>query len=165
MPANPNTSGEVHKVNSLSGAFFFFVCGLVMIIVGSKLVVDNAVKIASSFNISKEIISATVIAFGTSVPELAVTVAGILKKKSDIAVGNIIGSSIFNIILVMGAAIAIRPLQVSSDMISFMMPLMLVTSAALAVFMRTGYRLVRWEGACLILLYCIFLAYSIRNIL
>ena len=154
---------EHHKVNSMKHASMFFIIGLVMITAGSKVVVDSAVSIATGFHVPKEIISATVIAFGTSVPELAVTVTGILKKKSDIAVGNIIGSSIFNIILVMGAAIVIAPITVSSDMISFLLPLMLGTSFILAIFMKTKYRLVRWEGAGLLLIYAFFLYHSVMQ--
>lgn len=155
---------EEHKIKSISYATLLFCGGLIMIFSGSKMAVDTVVITAETFQIPKGIISATIIAFGTSVPELAVTLTSIIKKKNDLALGNIIGSGIFNIVLVMGVASIISPVKVSSDMINILIPLMIILAIILIVFMRTGYRLVRLEGAILLLLYISFIAYNISKI-
>lgn len=155
---------EDQKVNTMGKAALFFILGLVMIFSGAKMAVDTVVATAQSFNISKELISATVIAFGTSVPELAVTITGIAKKKNALALGNIIGSCIFNLVLVMGAAAVIVPIPVSAEMLNILLPLMLVTGFILVAFMRTGLKLARFEGIILLLLYVVFIAYNVLQI-
>lgn len=155
---------EAQKIKSISFAISYFILGLVMIFVGAKLSVDTVVVTAEKLNISKEIISATVIAFGTSVPELAVTITSIAKKKNDLALGNIIGSCIFNLILVMGVAATITPIVVTSEMLNVLLPLMILTGFILLIFMKTGNRLVRAEGVCLLAIYLIFLAYNLKQI-
>jgi len=155
---------EEHKIKSISYATLLFSCGLIMIFTGSKMAVDTVVITAETFQIPKGIISATIIAFGTSVPELAVTLTSIIKKKNDLALGNIIGSGIFNIVLVMGVAAIISPVKVSSEMINILIPLMVILGIILIVFMRTGYRLVRLEGVILLLIYISFIAYNISKI-
>lgn len=152
------------KVNSMLKAVLFFIVGLVMIFSGAKMVVDTVVKTAESFNMPKGLISATVIAFGTSVPELAVTITGIAKKKDALALGNIVGSCIFNLILVMGAASVIIPIAVSTEMLYILLPLMLVSGFLLVGFMKTGQKLVRFEGVVLLLMYLAFIAYNIKQI-
>ena len=156
---------EEHNITTMSQAFLYFIIGLVMIFAGAKMAVDITIVTAESFEIPKEIIATTIIAFGTSVPELAVTITSIAKKKNDLALGNIIGSCIFNIILVMGAATCISPIDVSSKMINILLPLMMFSGIILIIFMRTGKRLVRLEGIGLLLIYAIFIAYNIAQAL
>jgi cation:H+ antiporter len=152
-------------IKSVSSALLFFIIGFVMITFGAKLAVDNVVCIANRLNISKEIISGTIIAFGTSVPELAVTVVSINRGKHNLALGNIIGSCIFNIILVMGVAVVIQPLYVSDEMNNVFLPLMLFSGGLLIVFMRIGMKLVRWQGVVLTSIYFFYLVYNIRQVL
>lgn len=90
--------------------WFLIIVGLGGLVLGGELAVDNAVKIATSFGVSEKIIGLTIIAAGTSLPELATSVVAALKKKNDIAVGNIIGSNIFNIFFIMATSVLIRPL-------------------------------------------------------
>ncbi len=156
-----NTS---RKIQSIPIAISYFIFGLLMIFVGAKLSVDTVVKTAEDMNISKELIAATLIAFGTSVPELAVTITSIAKKKNDLALGNIIGSCIFNIILVMGAAATITPIAVSGEMLKVLLPMMMITGLILWLFMKTGNRLVRTEGLILLTIYIIFIGYNVSKI-
>ena len=152
-------------INTVFKSIIFFIIGFAMITFGAKMSVDAVVAIAQKLNISKEIISGTIIAFGTSVPELAVTVISIKKKKNNLALGNIVGSCIFNILLVMGVAIVISPVSISMEMSSVFMPLMLFSGALLAIFMRIGYSLKRWEGIILICIYFLYLSYNLKHIL
>jgi len=156
---------DEHFINTILKAIIFFIIGFLMITIGAKISVDSVVAIATTLNISKEIISGTIIAFGTSVPELAVTVISIKKNKNNLALGNIVGSCIFNILLVMGVAVVIRPVNISLDMSTVFMPMMLFSGALLAIFMRIGYQLARWEGIVLISLYLAYIAYNMKQVL
>ncbi len=139
--------------------------GFVMVVGGAKAMVDPVVWAARQLKIDPMLISVTVVAFGTSVPDLAVTVAGVLKKKHDIAVGNIVGSCIFNILLVIGACGVLAPIRMLSSSGMTNAWLMLPTGLLLTGFMVFGRKLVRWQGAVLLLLYCGFLAYNIAGVL
>jgi cation:H+ antiporter len=147
-------------IRSLSGAAVFFAVGLAMITCGAKMSVDTVVVTAEGLHVPKEIISATVIAFGTSVPELAVTVTGLRKDKNDLALGNIVGSCIFNLVLVMGTAVTITPIAVSDEMAKVSLPLMLFSGAVLLVLARNKRRLARWESATLLAVYVVFIGYN-----
>ena len=113
---------------------------------------------------SKALIAATIVAFGTSVPELAVTLASALKGRHSMALGNIIGSSIFNIILIIGVCATISPIKLSHEMTIVLMPVMCLCGLMLAAFMRSGWRLVRWEGMALLFTYVIYIGYNIIKI-
>jgi cation:H+ antiporter len=133
-----------------------------MVFVGAKAIVDNVVWTANYFNIPNGLIAATVIAFGTSVPELAVTLSGVYKKKHDIALGNIIGSCIFNIVLVLGISSVIMPLRSSVEM-QFMSLLMLITGGLLLFALYTGRKFSRAEGIFFLIIYLFFLGYNISK--
>ncbi len=156
----PEEAKHVHFTRA-SVAWLFLGVGLICIIVGAKLIVDNVVKIANDFDIPKPIISATVVAFGTSVPELAVTISGVIKKKNAIALGNIVGSCIFNILLVLGAVGVLSNVDVDSNSMFFLTPLMVSSGALLLLFMRTGRALVRVEGVVFLVLYSAYIAYNV----
>ncbi len=141
------------------------VLGLCMVIAGSKLLVDNVVWGAEKLGISTMVISVTVVAFGTSVPELAVTLAGVLKHRHDLAVGNIIGSCTFNILMIFGACALVRPLEIAGVDGAVNLALMVGSGVALLGCMATGGRLNRVHGAVLLLLYAGFLVYNCRALL
>ena len=103
------------KVLSYSKAVFYIILGLIGLIVGGKWIVDGAVEIAKFFNISESLIGLTIIALGTSLPELATSAIAAYKKQSDIAIGNIIGSNIFNIFWILGVSAIIRPLPFNAS--------------------------------------------------
>ena len=131
-----------------------------MVMLGSKGMVDPVVWGAQKLGVSMLVISATIVAFGTSVPELAVTLAGIIKNRHEIALGNILGSNIFNILLIFGVTGCISPLPLDGQFIGcFNVILMEVTAGALLLFMIAGKdHLKRAHGFALLVLYVLFMA-------
>jgi cation:H+ antiporter len=155
--------GEEHneaKFSSISKAWLFLLLGIVIIFLGAKAMVDNVIFAAKCFNISQGLIAATVVAFGTSIPELAVTITSIRKKKRGIALGNIIGSCIFNLLLIMGLCALINPLKIESSLLNVAIPIMLLCGVMLVVFMRTGWRLIKAEGIAFLAVYIGYLVYN-----
>ncbi len=151
--------------NSSEGAKMFkkiieFIAGCAGVFLGAKLLVESAIDIAAAIGVTQSVIGVTLVAFGTSVPELAVCITAIKKKAEDIAIGNVIGSNIFNILWVGGVASLVSPLAVDETLIRFSMPVMIFVAALLLVFMRTKWKLERWEGAVLILLYVGFIFFN-----
>ncbi len=156
---------EPVKFKSMIFAIIFLVIGLILIFLSAKLMVDTVVKIANDFNMDKALIAATIVAFGTSVPELAVTITSSRKNSHGLALGNIIGSCIFNLLLVMGATSMITEIKVDANMLNIIIPFMLSTGVILLIFMRTGWAIVKAEGIALILIYFSFIIYNVLNIL
>ncbi|MDD4655597.1 MAG: calcium/sodium antiporter [Bacteroidales bacterium] len=132
--------------------------GLAFLILGGRLVVINAVSIAEALGISQTVIALTIVAAGTSLPELATSVVAALRKNNDIAVGNIIGSNIFNIFLILGVSALIKPIKYNIDFNTDLFILGLGT-VLVFIFMFSGKKkkLDRWEAAILL---CIFIAYT-----
>ncbi|MDP2237875.1 MAG: calcium/sodium antiporter [Bacteroidales bacterium] len=134
------------------GLFIFL--GLAFLIIGGRLVVINAVEIAGSLGISETIIGLTIVAAGTSLPELATSVVAAIKKNNDIAVGNIIGSNIFNIFFILGVSALIKPVDFN---IKFNFDIYLLGAGTLMVFlaMFSGkkMKLDRWEAGILLMIY------------
>src|SRR3989338_5870304 len=106
---------EEIKIFGYSKAVLFIIFGLAGLVIGGKWIVDGAVKIAEFFNISQSLIGLTIVALGTSLPELATSAIAAYKKQSDIAIGNIIGSNIFNIFWILGVSAIIRPLPFNAS--------------------------------------------------
>lgn len=139
------------------------ILGLAAIIFGGDLVVDNGTKIAYSLGMSETLVGLTIIAIGTSLPELVTSISAALKKESEIALGNIVGSNIFNILFVLGASATISPLPVNDKMF-IDVTLMIVLTIILLVFSRTGFKVGKREGLVLVTAYIIYLVYIIlRN--
>lgn len=137
----------------LGKSLLFVVLGMVGIIAGSEMVVNGATILATTMGISERVIALTVVAFGTSLPELVTTVVAARRGEQDLAVGNIIGSNIFNICIVLGVPVVLFGTITPS---SFQMVdvIMLVASAALLfVFSVSTRRIMRWEGALMIALF------------
>lgn len=135
-------------------ALLWFVVGLATLLMGSQAMVWGAVSIARSFEVSDLLIGLTVVAIGTSLPELATSVTSVLKNEPDIAVGNVIGSNMFNLLPVLAIAGLIAPTTVPPEALQRDFPVMLTLSVALVVmswgFRRPG-RIARWEGGVLLL--------------
>jgi len=144
---------ETHRYTYLM-ASFFVIAGLAGLVIGGRLIVTNAVILAQSFGLSERIIGLTIVSIGTSLPELATSIIAVRKNNVDIAIGNVVGSNIFNIFLVLGASTIINPVQVNPNSM-FDMVLNIVAGALLFLFIFTGKgnQLVRWEGIGLFLLY------------
>lgn len=136
--------------------------GLAGLVGGGKLVVDNAVAMAQSLGVSEKIIGLTIVAAGTSLPELATSVVAALKKNADIAIGNIIGSNIFNIFFILGASVMIRPLPYN-PLFNTDVYLLLGGTIFLFFAMFTGKRrrLDRWEALILLGIYVGYTGYLV----
>ncbi len=111
-------------------AILLFISGLIFLITGAEMLVRGASKIASVLGISPLIVGLTVVAFGTSAPELAVSIGGAISGQADVALGNVIGSNIFNVLFILGLSAIIVPLSVSQQIIRFDVPLMITVSVA-----------------------------------
>ena len=132
--------------------------GLAVLVVGARLLVGAAVDIARAFGLSEALIGLTIVAVGTSLPELAASVVAAAKREGDIAVGNVLGSNLFNILCVLGFAALLRPLD--ADGVSRIDLAVMLGLAVLALpILRTGYRIGRREGAVLVAIYAGYLAW------
>jgi len=142
----------------------FIILGLTLLIAGGRLVVTNAVKIAEILGISQTIIGLTIVAAGTSLPELATSVVAAIKKNNDIAVGNIIGSNIFNIFFILGVSSLIKPLHFN---LNFNWDLYLLGFGTIllfvAMFSGKKKKLDRWEAGILLLIYVGYTIYLINK--
>lgn len=142
--------------------FLFIVLGLAGLVLGGNLFVESACDIALSLGISETVVGLTIVAAGTSLPELATSVVAARKGSSAIAIGNVVGSNIFNIFFVMGMCATIAPMKVGN--ISYIdLALMLVSMLMLWGFSFSKRKIERWEGALLIIVYLIYLSYLVYN--
>lgn len=138
------------------------IIGLAMLIGGAELLVKGASKIAAAVGISPLVIGLTVVAFGTSAPELVVSLTSVIQGKSGIGLGNVLGSNIFNILFVLGLASAITPLVVARQLIRLDVPMMILVSLAVFFFSWNGY-VEWWEGLILVLTGIGYTAWIIRQ--
>ncbi|MDD3788298.1 MAG: calcium/sodium antiporter [Petrimonas sp.] len=134
--------------------------GLAGLIFGSDLLVKNSVILAKHWGMSEALIGLTIVAIGTSMPELATSVVAALKKQSDIAIGNVVGSNIFNILLILGAAGVISPIQ-TKDINLLDSVYLLLLSVVLFFFMRMRRNINRVEGTVLFLMYIGYFLYKL----
>ncbi|MBP8239962.1 MAG: calcium/sodium antiporter [Saprospiraceae bacterium] len=140
----------------------FVLVGLAMLILGSSWLVDGAVYIAQSLGVSDLVIGLTIIAAGTSLPEVATSIIAALRGERDIAVGNVVGSNLFNIFFILGiAAVSGGGIAVADSAIRFDLPVMTVVAFACLPIFFTGSRLDRWEGAVFLMYYIAYTAYLI----
>ncbi|MBU1120933.1 hypothetical protein KJ660_03585, partial [Candidatus Micrarchaeota archaeon] len=140
-----------------------FAIGLIGLYLGARLLVDSSIAIALFFHIPESIIGLSMIAIGTSLPELMVSFSSIRKGLTNVLLGNIIGSNITNILLVVGAVGLIAPLNVPEQILSYFNPFLLIISAFFLLFVWRGFRVGRKQGLALILLYALFI-YSLVSI-
>jgi len=138
----------------------FLLVGLALIILGADYLVSGAVEIARLFNVSEEVIGLTMVAVGTSLPELATTIVAAIRKHSDIALGNVLGSNIYNTVGIGGITALVAPMPVSPSMMRVDIPIMVAISVLLVVVVATGRRVTRWEGVTLLALYAVFIGYQ-----
>ena len=155
MSESKNEDGQTRR--HLLSNIVYIVIGLACLLVGSHILVKSAIFIAGSFGISEMVIGMTVVAFGTSVPEMATSVVSALRKEADICVGNVIGSNIFNILMVLGSVALVRPLNVVRETLFFEFPIMLLFSIALIPMIRGNMRVNRLEGIVLVSGYFAFI--------
>ncbi len=153
------------KSTSLIKQLIFIVVGLGLLVQGSDWLVDGAVAIAKYYGISELVIGLTVISIGTSLPELATVISASLRGKQDLVVGNVVGSNLFNILLVIGFTSLIAPngLTVSETAIWFDMPVMIAAALACLPIFFSDYLIERWEGGLFLAYYFAYTAYLFLN--
>lgn len=131
--------------------------GLAVIILGGKLLVEGAIGLARHAGLSETLIGLTIVAIGTSLPELVTSIIAAIRKHSDVALGNILGSNIYNILGIGGVTALLAPTTIPAEIVRFDALVMLAATAALLVIARTGYRISRLEGAALLAGYSLYL--------
>ena len=156
-----NTDLEIKEMSYMKSSLYI-VGGLSGLIFGGKWIVDGAIKIAEGFNVSQSLIGLTIVAIGTSLPELATSAVAAYKKQSDIAIGNVVGSNIFNIFFILGFSALIRPLPFSktSD-IDIIMTIFSSLILFLIMFIGKKHTIERWQGITMIIIYIGYVAYLI----
>jgi cation:H+ antiporter len=150
------------KLYSMPKAILFITLGLGLLVLGGQLIVNNAVVIAKELGLSERLIGLTVVSIGTSLPELATSVAAARKKSVDLAIGNIVGSNIFNVFLVLGLSALITPIPVSPEaLLDILVNILASTLLFLFLFTGRGRQLERLEGSVFLLIYATYLAFLI----
>ena len=156
---------EAVKPMTTGKAVMFVLCGLAGLVIGGKMIVSSAVQIATDLGVSEAIIGLTVVALGTSLPELATSVIAAAKKNCDIALGNVIGSNIFNVFFVLATSAVIRPLPAYEgiEMDAWMAA---IGSVMVWMFVKTNRQrqVKRWGGALLLLVYAGYLTYRLISL-
>jgi len=138
------------------------VTGLVFLVVGSKVLLIGATSLAQSFGVSESVIGLTVVAVGTSLPELTVSIIAALRKHADVAVGNILGSNIFNMLGILGVSALLQPLPLNACILNFDQWVLLASSILLVAFLYSSRRIGRGEGAILLLCYSAYLMMTVN---
>jgi cation:H+ antiporter len=150
-------SASLPEIRTKTRAGTVLAVGLGGVLLGGVALVWSASGIARQTGASDEVIGLTIVAVGTSLPELVTSVIAARKKRSGIALGNIIGSNIFNGLLILGLAASIHPLDISPSLLLDAVVMMAVT-LVLVYFLRTGWKLTRWEGAILFIGFAVYMA-------
>tara|TARA_R110000868_G_scaffold175718_2_gene412884 strand:- start:887 stop:1870 length:984 start_codon:yes stop_codon:yes gene_type:complete len=165
VEADAQMAGELMAMKT---AIMWLVIGLILLVVSSRLLVWGAVTIAQSLGVSDLVIGLTIVAIGTSLPELASALAAVRKNEHDLILGNILGSGIFNTLAVVGLAAVIQPLSVAPEVLYRDWTLMLVLTVGLLVmgFGMTGWRKVisRFDGSILLLVYVAYTGYLLSTV-
>lgn len=133
--------------------------GIALTIGGARLLVDGAVVIARDLGVSDTVIGLTVVAVGTSLPEMVTSVVAAVRGRADVALGNVIGSNIYNVLGVLGITALLAPFEAPEAIARLDIWVMLAATALLVLFVRTGMKIVRWEGAALLAAYAGYMAW------
>ncbi|MCD4761300.1 calcium/sodium antiporter [bacterium] len=162
--ARAEGEGEEIKEYKMGMSILMIIGGMIGLALGGQWIVDGAIAIANKFGMSQSLIGLTIVAIGTSLPELATSAVAAYKHKADIAIGNIIGSNIFNIFWILGLSAMIKPL-VFSPMLNFDIYFMATITVTLLLFMFVGKRnvLQRWQGMLMVGIYIAYIIYLIMR--
>ena len=161
---NGNAEQEEIKVYSTFVSILLIIGGLLFLFFGGKLLVNQAVILAKLAGLSEMLIGLTVVAVGTSLPELATSIIAAKKGRADLAIGNIVGSNIFNIFWILGLTSAIRPIPISNGAnFDILICLMATAILFLAMFIGKKHKLEKWQGGLFLFTYIIYLVYLIQR--
>lgn len=148
--------------DSLSRSSMLTMVGLGFLLGGAQLLVAGAVSIARAVGLSEFMIGVTLVAVGTSLPELATSVVAGIRGQTDLLIGAVVGSNVFNILAALGLSSIIQPIQIDPTLLRFEFPALIAFTLATTIFLYTGKRLVRWEGGVLLGGYVAFIALLFR---
>ncbi len=164
MPSVELHKAEAGELNALPQSAVLTIAlvsaGFLLLILGSQVLLKGAVGIAVHFGVSEAVIGLTLVAVGTSLPELSISVIAALRRHADVAIGNVLGSNIFNLLGILGVSALLQPLPVHARILQFDQWVMLGTSVLLLLFLYTGTRLNRLEGAILLVGYGVYVGLS-----
>ncbi|MCJ8191611.1 calcium/sodium antiporter [Sphingomicrobium aestuariivivum] len=146
--------------NTLALVFFTF-AGIAGVIFGARFLVGGAIELATAMGVSEAVIGLSVVALGTSLPELVACLAAAWKREPDVALGNVVGSCIYNIFGILGLTAIVHPLGVPPEIAGLDIWILLATVGLLLMFLRTGWTIHRWEGAVLLAGYAAYMAYLV----
>jgi cation:H+ antiporter len=155
--ADPGTAPRQDTTGAILAPLLLAFGGLAAVVLGGTLLVSGAVALARSFAISETIIGLTIVAVGTSLPELVTSVMAALRRHGDMAFGNIVGSNIYNILGIGGFTALVAPGAVPVEIVCLDAPVMVGVSLLLIAMAWTGLRIARWEGALLLAGYCVYI--------
>lgn len=156
--AEDDVDGAVPK--SIPVSVLWVVGGLVVLIFGARFLVTGATNIARDFGLSEAFIGLTIVAVGTSLPELATSIIAAFRKQSEIAIGNIVGSNIFNVLGILGVTALIAPIPVEARFLTFDLPVMIAASVLFAVLLLTRPIVGRVLGVGLLILYVVYVYFA-----
>lgn len=151
---------EAHKAPpNIFLALGLALAGIGLTVTGASILVDGAVEVAGQLGVSDAVIGLTVVAVGTSLPELGASVIAAVRRQADIALGNVIGSNIYNMLFILGATAVVKPIPVPAEIARVDVWVMLAATLALVLIVRGGWRISRWEGAGLLGAYAAYLGW------
>jgi len=161
VPEQPGVANG--KPVGLARQLLLIAAGLAMLVIGARLLVRAATETATAFGLSELVIGLTVVAVGTSLPEIATSILAAVRGERDLAVGNIVGSCIFNLLLVLGATalVAAEGVPVNPAALRFDLPVMTAVAVACLPIFFTGHCIHRWEGAVFVGYYVAYVAYLV----
>lgn len=167
-PASPETRRREAEAASLPQGprpllldFLFCAAGLALLIGGAKLLVTGAISLAQDLGVSETIIGLTIVAVGTSLPELVTSALAAFRGKSALALGNVVGSNIYNILGILGATALVRPVAAPAEIVAFDNWVMVAATALMIWFAHTRHRIERWEGGLLVAGYAAYIGWLI----
>lgn len=140
----------------LAWSFLSIASGLILLIYSSNTVIEKALKLAENWEISQTFIGIIIIGLGTSLPELVLTISAIIKKAYGLSVGNLIGSNIFDILFALGIGSAISGFSVNTELLSFDIPILFITSIIVVLLFRSGFRIKKTEAVLLLAVYVVY---------
>ena len=156
----PEADDTTIKPRALTWTIAETIGGLVVLIAGSQVLLKGAVGIAIELGVSEAVIGLTIVAVGTSLPELTISVIAAFRKQADVAIGNILGSNIFNLLGILGVSAILQPIAVTARVMAFDQWVMFGSSILLYLFLLSGRKLSRGEGSVLLIGYFVYIAVS-----
>ncbi|MBP9865357.1 MAG: sodium:calcium antiporter, partial [Candidatus Omnitrophica bacterium] len=160
----PKKLGSTKSAKALLGQILLIAGGLGLLVIGARVFVDAAIAIARGLGLSELVIALTIVAAGTSMPEVATSIMASIRGEKDIAVGNVVGSNIFNLVGILGFSSLIagsEGIPVSKDALGFDVPVMIAVAMACLPIFFTGHKISRWEGGVFLLYYAAYVGYLI----